>query len=212
MKRKRDLLVVLSFTAVTFLFALTLSGANVEVNTAGTGKVQIGTSILSGSNASVTENLPTGESWKTNYTPDTNRLDFKISSGQPNLLFPSLGITPVAGQNFWVVLDEKGRPTQIGLPLPNPDGLIVYFPNGSYLSLLGGLELRIKYLADGTMQVYFLYINEKSDKQIPYTDAKGKVSIFRCGETLNIAGYQGLPNWKLTMPVEKGAASPPVMP
>ena len=200
------------FAAVTFLFVFTLSAANVEVNLTGPGKVQIGAVTLSGSNTSVSQNLPTGESWKTNYTPGTNRLDFKISSGQPNLLFPTLGLTPLAGQNFWVVLDEKGRPTQIGLPLPNPDGLIVYFPDGSHLSLPAGVEIRIKYLADGSMQIYFLCINEKNHKRFPYTDAIGKVSMFRCGETFNIPGYQGLPNWRLMSPIEKGAASPPVMP
>lgn len=208
MKRIRSLLVSLGFAAGILLFAFTLSAANVEVNPAGPGKVQVGSNTLSESNPSVDKNLPTGESWKTSYTPDTNRLDFKINNGQPNFLFPTLGITPKTGQNFWVTLDEKSGLTEIGLPYPNPDGLIIYFPDGSTLNIPEGVSVQIKYLADGTAQVFFTQIGKERSKVIRYFDANGKMTILHCGESINVAGFSALPDWRKKGP-ERGAASPP---
>lgn len=204
----RSLLVSLSFVAVTLFFAFTLSAANVEVNPAGAGKVQVGSNTLSGGNTSANQSLPTGESWKASYTPGTNRLDFKINNGQPNLLFPTLGITPKPGQNFWVILDDKGRPVEIGVPCENPDGLLIFLPDGSTLNIPEGVAIQIKYLADGTAQFYFTRICTKCNKSITYTDATGKVTTLHCGETINIAGFGSLPDWR-KKGAERGAASPP---
>ncbi len=215
MERLKGLLAAGIFVVV-ISFLSVLSAANFEVNPAGAGQVEIsypeGSMTLSGTTPKAEFSLPSGEGLKASYNPDQGRLDLSATAGQPNVLFPTMGITILSGQNLWVLVDERGRPVEIGLPCPNPDGLVIYFPDGSYLTVPACYLITIKYLADGTFQLTFNQTPGCETRNlIYYTDAKGKMRSFGYGETLNIAGYMALPDWRLESPVERGAASPPIM-